>query len=479
MIKEYERCLFCMNEDCTSACKKGGTPAKFLRSLYFGNVTNINADCENCETVDCEKACLRGKIDYAVHIKDLAKNYKNSDSPIAEDETGISLETNFCGIKCENPFFLSSSVVASDYEMCARALKMGWGGIVYKTIGLGEIKDVSPRFGQLSNGSLKGFRNLEQISDKPAATDFEILKRLKKDFPEKVICASIMGQNEAEWAALARQCEMAGVDLIELNFSCPHMKAQNMGSDVGTDTELVERFTAAVRGAVNLPILAKMTPNLTDVAPSAKAAMKGGATGIAAINTIKSLTGFLSEKDTIDHKTAISGYSGRNVKPIALRFICDIAKALPGIPISGMGGIENAYDSAEFFALGCANVQITTAVMEYGYRIIDDLTLGLKNYLITSGYKNLDEFIGSSIEKIESADNLNRESLVYPVFERDKCIGCGRCAISCSDGGHGAIEFDKNPKLIGGKCVGCHLCRLVCPADAVSVSKRVTKEKVQ
>jgi dihydropyrimidine dehydrogenase (NAD+) subunit PreA len=471
MIKEYERCLFCMNEDCTAACKKGGTPAKFLRSLYFGNVTNINADCENCETVDCETACIRGKIDYPVHIKDLAKI--SDTAPIPD----ISLETEFCGIKCENPFFLSSSVVASDYEMCARALKMGWGGIVYKTIGLGEIKDVSPRFGQLSGGSLKGFRNLEQISDKPAATDFEILRRLKTDFPNKAICASIMGQNEAEWAELARECEAAGVDLIELNFSCPHMKAQNMGSDVGSDTDLVERFTAAVRSATNLPILAKMTPNLTDVSPSAKAAMKGGATGIAAINTIKSLTGFLSEKDTIEQKTAISGYSGRNVKPIALRFICDIAKTLPGIPISGMGGIENAYDSAEFIALGCGNVQITTAVMEYGYRIIEDLLLGLKNYLFSAGYKNLDVFIGSALERIAPADSLNRNSLVYPVFEREKCIGCGRCAISCSDGGHSAITFDKTPKLIPAKCVGCHLCRLVCPAGAVSVSKRVEKKE--
>jgi dihydropyrimidine dehydrogenase (NAD+) subunit PreA len=469
-----------MNEDCTAACKKGGAPAKFLRSLYFGNVTKTNADCENCETVDCEKACLRGKIDYPVHIKDLAKKYKHSDSQTSiAAENDISLEIDFCGIKCENPFFLSSSVVASGYEMCARALKMGWGGIVYKTIGLGEIKDVSPRFGQLSAGSLKGFRNLEQISDKPAATDFEILKRLKNDFPEKVICASIMGQNEAEWEELARQCEIANVDLIELNFSCPHMKAQNMGSDVGTDTELVERFTAAVRGVTNLPILAKMTPNLTDVAPSAKAAMKGGATGIAAINTIKSLTGFLSEKDTIEYKTAISGYSGRNVKPIALRFICDIAKTLPGIPISGMGGIENALDSAEFIALGCANVQITTAVMEYGYRIIDDLKLGLKRYLSGAGYKSLGDLVGSALETIAPADTLNRESLVYPVFEREKCIRCGRCAISCSDGGHDAIAFEKMPKLIPTKCVGCHLCRLICPADAVSVSKRVTKEKVQ
>jgi dihydropyrimidine dehydrogenase (NAD+) subunit PreA len=254
------------------------------------------------------------------------------------------------------------------------------------------------------------------------------------------------------------------------------MKAQNMGSDVGTDTDLVERFTAAVRSAVNLPILAKMTPNITDVTPSAKAAIKGGATGIAAINTIKSLTGFLSAIDTVDNKTAISGYSGRNVKPIALRFVCDIAKSLPGIPISGMGGIENALDSAEFISLGCGNVQITTAVMEYGYRIIDDLILGLKTYLYKSDYDNITPFIGSALKKIAPADELDRSSVVFPVFDREKCIGCGRCYISCRDGGHDAIIFEKTPKLNGKKCVGCQLCRLICPAGAVSVSKRVIKD---
>jgi dihydropyrimidine dehydrogenase (NAD+) subunit PreA len=187
MIKEFERCFFCLGEECTKGCTKGGTPAKFIRSLYFGNITDINADCGGCDSVDCEKACLRGRIDYPVRIKHLAKLSQT------EMDCEVSLETEFCGVKCENPFFLSSSVVASDYDMCARALRMGWGGVVYKTIGLGEIKDVSPRFGQLQSGSLKGFRNLEQISDKPAATDFKILKRLKEDFPSKVIVASIMG----------------------------------------------------------------------------------------------------------------------------------------------------------------------------------------------------------------------------------------------------------------------------------------------
>jgi dihydropyrimidine dehydrogenase (NAD+) subunit PreA len=472
MIKEYERCLFCADENCTKACKKGGTPAKFIRSLYFGNITDINADCESCESVDCETACLRGRVDYPVKIRSHAKLSSREKKP------QISLEIEFCGVKCENPFFLSSSVVASGYEMCARALKMGWGGIVYKTIGLGEIKDVSPRFGQLTDGSLKGFRNLEQISDKPADTDFEILRRLKKDFPEKVIVVSIMGQNEDEWAYLARRSEEVGADIIELNFSCPHMSAEKMGSDVGTDPELVKAFTAAVKKATSLPILAKMTPNITDISEPAKAAMEGGATGIAAINTIKSLTGFLSEPDLVDNKTAISGYSGRNVKPLALRFICDIAKALPGTPISGMGGIENFKDAAEFIALGCGNVQITTAVMEYGYRIIDDLTLGLSEYLFSLGYENLSDFVGSALQNITSADDLDRETIVYPKFEKESCIGCGRCYISCRDGGHDAIIFDDyyTPKLSADRCVGCQLCRLICPVGAIKSSKRVAKK---
>jgi dihydropyrimidine dehydrogenase (NAD+) subunit PreA len=288
-----------------------------------------------------------------------------------------------------------------------------------------------------------------------------------------------MGQNEPEWAYLAKRSEEVGADIIELNFSCPHMSAEKMGSDVGTDLELVKSFTAAVKNATSLPILAKMTPNITDISEPAKAAMEGGATGIAAINTIKSLTGILSEPDLVDHKTAISGYSGRNVKPLALRFICDIAKALSGTPISGMGGIENFRDAAEFMALGCGNVQITTALMEYGYRIIDDLTLGLSEYLFSLGYENLSDFVGSALQNITSADDLDRETIVYPKFEKESCIGCGRCYISCRDGGHDAIIFDdycSTPKLSVEKCVGCQLCRLICPVGAINTSKRVTKK---
>ncbi len=262
------------------------------------------------------------------------------------------------------------------------------------------------------------------------------------------------------------------------------MSAHGLGSDVGQTPELVKRYTEYTRKGTHLPILAKMTPNIGNMEIPALAAIEGGADGIAAINTIKSISGInlanMAPPPHIEGKSAVSGYSGKAIKPIALRFVHDIAKHndLQGVPISGMGGIENWRDAAEFIALGCENIQVTTAVMQYGYRIIDDLVSGLKGYMKEQGYKKIGDFSGSALPHFVNADKLDRDTVVYPMVNRDKCVGCGRCYVSCLDAGHQAIQFteDKRKPVINGKmCVGCHLCLLVCPCGAISKTKRISK----
>ena len=347
-------------------------------------------------------------------------------------------------------------------------------------------EEVSPRFANLARGGqgFVGFKNIEQISDHPLGENLDFLRRLKRDYPQKVLIASIMGRNEEEWRTLASLMEEAGADLIECNFSCPNMTKEGLGSDVGTDPGLVEQYTRAAKSGTGLPVLAKMTPNITSMEPAARAAVRGGADGLAAINTIKSvmnvsLENFISEPD-VHGKSAEGGYSGKAVKPIALRFIRDLMSdpELKKVPVSGMGGIETWRDAGEFIALGCSTVQITTAVMEYGYRIIQDLKSGLEEYLSSSGLWRIGALIGKALPGIVGTEDLDRDTICYPVFDKTHCVGCGRCCISCMDGGHQALVMkeDGQPALIREKCVGCHLCVNVCPMKSISSGPRVPKK---
>lgn len=384
------------------------------------------------------------------------------------------LSVDFCGVKCENPFFLSSSPVGSNYDMCRKALESGWGGICYKTVGYWIPKECSPRFDQTrkENAPFIGFKNMEMISDKPTEKNYEMIQQLKKDFPDKVLIVSIMGENEEDWEKLAAGVTQAGADIIECNFSCPQMTTCAMGSDVGTNPELVEKYSAAVRRKTHLPILAKMTPNITNMEIPARSAIKGGATGIAAINTIKSITEIdfdnLTALPIVNGKSSISGYSGKAIKPIALRFIAQMAMdaQLKGIPISGMGGIETWQDALEFMMVGATTVQVTTAIMQYGYRIVEDLISGVSYFMEDKGINSLNEIIGSALPNLVPAEDIERDFKVQPKFDNDTCVGCGRCYISCYDGGHQSIEWDaenRKPKLDKDKCVGCGLCWIVCP----------------
>lgn len=393
------------------------------------------------------------------------------------------LSIDFLGISCENPFFLSSSVVGSNYEMVARAFEEGWGGVVFKTVATWVPDETSPRFDvtRKETTNFVGLKNLEMNSDYDLKTNMEFMAKLKEKYPEKIVASSIMGEKDEDWALLAKLSEEAGVDFIECNFSCPQMILSTMGSDVGENPELVERFCQVVRQSTKLPFLAKLTPNVGHMEPAAIAAKAGGADGLATINTIKSLTGFdydnLAPKPVVDGKSCVSGYSGKAVKPIALRFIHDLAtcQEIAGMPISGMGGIETWKDALDFILLGCANIQVTTAVMQYGYSIIQDMISGLSHYMEEHNIATVRQLVGSGLKQVVKAEQLDRKSRVMLSIDEKRCIGCGRCYVSCMDGGHQAIAWNRakrKPSILEDKCVGCHLCKLVCPADAFRMQER-------
>ncbi len=484
-------CALCDNAPCDEACPAELSPGDKLRGIWLGGEHHVMSFlpekdvCTDCDA-PCERACLRPGL---VPIKELMNRLRNEVKPMipkGELEDESILKTDICGISLENPFLLSSSVVGSNYDMCARAFEAGWAGVSFKTICNFDIHEASPRYSAITGGSssIIGFKNIEQLSNHSVVENMEIFKDLKRDYPNKFLMASIMGRDDEEWENLARLCEENGADAIELNFSCPNMMESGLGSDIGQNPEYVERFTKAACRGVTIPVLAKLTPNVASMSEAAEAAKRGGARGISAINTIKSimrinLDTYVSSP-AVGNDSAVGGYSGKAIKPIALRYITELGKntELKGLHISGMGGIETWQDAAEFMLLGASSVQVTTAVMQYGYRIIKDLKAGLNYYLRAIGDDSVKDIVGLALNHVSNTtDSLERDTVVYPRFLRNKCIGCGRCHISCADGGHQAIILkDRMPVLDPKRCVGCHLCLLVCPAGAIESSGKWVKK---
>lgn len=387
------------------------------------------------------------------------------------------LESKFCGIKSPNPFWLASAPPTNSGYQVMKAFDQGWGGAVWKTMGI-PVVNVSSRYGAVNykGNRMSGFNNIELITDRPLADNLREIEEVKKYFPDNAVIGSLMVETKAEWHQIIKDVENAGVDGIELNFGCPHgMCERGMGSAVGQDPKVLELIVSWVMEVAKVPVIVKLTPNVSHIEDPALAAKKGGANAVSLINTIQSIIGVDIDKfvpyPDVDGKSTNGGYCGPAVKPIALNLLKNVAK-IPdyNLPISGIGGIENWRDAVEFILLGATNVQVCTAVMHYSFGIIREMTSGLEQYMSDKGFNSIDEMIGLALPNIKTWENLNLKYKIIAEIEESKCIGCQLCYIACEDGAHQAIGLPENgdsrlPHIIEENCVGCNLCSLVCPVE--------------
>ena len=397
------------------------------------------------------------------------------------------LSIDFAGIRSPNPFWLASAPPTNSGYQVMRAFAAGWGGAVWKTLG-DPIVNVSSRFGGLDVGGRKlvGLNNIELITDRPLDVNLAEIVACKAAYPDRAIVASLMMEmDRARWHALVEEVQSAGVDGFELNFGCPHgMSERGMGSAVGQDPELVELCTRWVVEVSRVPVIVKLTPNVTDIRATARAAKRGGAHAISMINTINSLIGV--DLDTwnpiphVDGLGAHGGYCGPAVKPIALNMVGDCARdPQVRLPISGIGGIATWRDAVEFFLMGAGSVQVCTAVMHHGFRIVDDMLEGLSNYLDERGLGSVNDLVGKTVPRFVAWNDLNLDYRVVARIDQETCIHCNKCYIACEDAAHQCIDRIVRPDgghdlvVDEGHCVGCNLCAMVCPVDACITMERV------
>ena len=388
------------------------------------------------------------------------------------------LTTNFLGISSPNPYWLASAPPTDKEYNVRRALEAGWGGVVWKTLGSEGPPVVNvngPRYGAIHGADrrLLGLNNIELITDRPLAVNLEEMARVKADYPDRALIASLMVPcEEEEWKAILPRVAETGADGIELNFGCPHgMSERGMGSAVGQVPEYIEMVTRWCKQYYDRPVIVKLTPNITDIRKPAAAARNGGADAVSLINTINSITSVnldtFSPEPSIDGKGSHGGYCGPAVKPIALSMVSGIARAeaTRGLPISGIGGVTMWRDAAEFIALGCGTVQVCTAAMTYGFKIIDELTAGLSQWMDEKGYVGIDEVIGRAVPNVTDWQYLNLNYVAKAKIDQDQCIKCGRCHAACEDTSHQAISMSAARvfEVIDEECVACNLCVEVCP----------------
>ncbi|MEW9668693.1 NAD-dependent dihydropyrimidine dehydrogenase subunit PreA [Ammoniphilus sp. 3BR4] len=389
------------------------------------------------------------------------------------------LRINIAGIQSPNPFWLASAPPTNTGYQVMRAFEAGWGGAVWKTLGE-PIVNVTSRFAALHfNGQrVAGFNNIELITDRPLDVNLKEMYETKKRFPKHTLIASLMVEPQREkWHEIVKRVEDVGVDGLELNFGCPHgMAERGMGSAVGQQPDLIRQQTEWVKEAAQTPVIVKLTPNITDIRFTARAAAQGGADAISMINTINSLMGVdLDTWNTIPHvdgKGAHGGYCGPAVKPISLNMVAECARdPLVGIPISGIGGISTWKDAVEYLLVGASGVQVCTAAMHHGFRIVEDMIDGLNNYLDAMGIESVMDIVGKTVERYEDWGDLNLNYKIVARINHDLCINCNKCHIACEDTSHQCIERVPNAngkeRLVVREedCVGCNLCSIVCPVE--------------
>ncbi|KXV56578.1 dihydropyrimidine dehydrogenase [Acetobacter senegalensis] len=391
------------------------------------------------------------------------------------------LRTSFAGITSPNPFWLASAPPTDKAYNVRRAFQAGWGGVIWKTLGEDPpVVNVSSRYGSLNyNGSrMMGLNNIELISDRPLAVNIAEIKQVKKEYPDRAVVVSLMVPCvEDSWKAILPIVEETGADGVELNFGCPHgMSERNMGAAVGQVPEYVEMVTRWCKQYTRMPVIVKLTPNITNILMPAHAAKRGGADAVSLINTIQSVIGVdldqMAPMPVVGGKGTHGGYCGPAVKPIALRMIGEIARdpEMAGMPISGIGGIGSWRDAAEFLAMGSTTLQVCTAAMHYGFRIVDDMIDGLSAWMDQKGYADIPSLSGQAIPKFVNWNKLNLKFKTIAEINQDACVSCGLCHIACEDTSHQAIaksliNGERHYDVIEEECVGCNLCAHVCPID--------------
>ncbi len=398
-----------------------------------------------------------------------------------------NLYTDFAGIKSPNPFWLASAPPTNTGYQIMKAFDAGWGGAVWKTLGV-PVVNVSSRYGALNyrNARMVGFNNIELISDRPLKDNLREIEEVKKRFPHHALIVSLMVETKAEWHQIVQDVSNAGADGIELNFGCPHgMCERGMGSAVGQEPKVLKTIVEWVKEVSTIPVITKLTPNITDITRPALAAVQGGSDAISLINTIQSVIGVDIDNfvayPIVDGRSTNGGYCGPAVKPIAMNMVKNCAQHPDiNIPISGIGGIENWRDAVEFILLGSKSVQVCTAVMHYGFGIIRELIVGLEQYMDEKGFQTIEDFRGKALSNIYHWEDLNLNYKVVASINEKKCIGCQLCYTACEDGAHQAIRLsgtqnDRIPLIIEENCVGCNLCSLVCPVEDCITMERKDK----
>jgi dihydropyrimidine dehydrogenase (NAD+) subunit PreA len=401
----------------------------------------------------------------------------------------VNLATKFAGIRSPNPFWVASGPPSNTAYQCHRAFEAGWGGLVWKTIG-DPIVNVSSRYAAHKSQSrrLIGFTNIELISDRAPEINFKEIYDCKRSWPDRAIIASLMVDTRERWHEFVKRAIDAGADGIELNFGCPHgMCERGMGSAVGQNPDVAETIVSWVMEAASghIPVIAKLTPNITDITTVARAVARAGANAISLINTLSSIPAvnldtFVPEP-YVDGCSTYGGYSGTAVKPIALKMLYACAQDPQiNLPLSGIGGISSWHDAAEFIALGATTVQVCTAIMHRGFGIVQKMIDGLRDYLTSKGFSTIQNLHGRALTKVQKWESLNLNYKRIAQIDYTRCIACDLCYTACEDGAYQAIEhiapaslshLNPNitnkllPRIREESCVGCNLCAIVCPIN--------------